>query len=344
MSKNSRRLASQLKIAEFSKRRGGASYLDAAGVAEERLWQLKVDYANAPASYQKYLRVGICTCLESHIKYLYAAAAEAFDDFPDILRELYKDIQVDTDTLISATTKTFGLADIVAASISVSSLAAYRERACHFFSVLTGKQHDFPWDFMNVRIGGDIALRKEYVCKLDRLERIFDARHRLIHENDVLDLVDGSEDDTLQCVEDALWLTSQFEEQYLSILESPKYASLKDGEGMDDAVQRVSTEIEAAFDHIKTRCDVRQHKSLENLKRAFFEYLWARCDFVASVFVVQQSEWSRAQFLDLAPEYKTMLTDLALKQSYMLSKFPIEEQERDLLDMVKEEGETGCGS
>ena len=49
MSKSPKRLASQQKIAEFAKRRGGASYHDAAGAAEERLWQLKEDYANAPA-------------------------------------------------------------------------------------------------------------------------------------------------------------------------------------------------------------------------------------------------------------------------------------------------------
>lgn len=37
MSKSPKRLASQQKIAEFAKRRGGASYHDAAGAAEERL-------------------------------------------------------------------------------------------------------------------------------------------------------------------------------------------------------------------------------------------------------------------------------------------------------------------
>ncbi|WP_440637272.1 hypothetical protein ACSHT2_25555 [Bradyrhizobium sp. PUT101] len=332
MSKAPKRLASQQRIAEFAKRRGGASYHDAAGVAEERLWRLKEDYANAPASYRKYLLVGICTCLESHIKYFYAAAAEAFDDFPDMLRALYKDIQVDTDTLVSATSKTFGLADIVAANISVSTLAAYRERASHFFSVLLGKPHDFPWDFVNIGTNGDTVLNKEYAAKLDRLERVFDARHKFIHETDVLGLPDENEDDPLECVEDALWLTSQFEKQYGDVLLSPKYASVKDDEGMEEAVQRVSGDIENAFDHIKAQCDDRQHESLDKLKAAFFEYLWARCDFVASVFIVQRSEWAKAQFLDLAPEYKTMLADLALKQRYALSKYPIDEQEADLLE------------
>ncbi|ABQ37631.1 hypothetical protein [Bradyrhizobium sp.] len=255
-----------------------------------------------------------------------------------MLRELYKDIHVDTDTLISATTKTFGLADIVAANISVSSLAAYRDRACHFFTVLLGKPHDFPWDSVNIHTDGDISLNKEYAAKLDRLERVFDARHKLIHETDVLGFLKDSDDDPLQCVEDALWLTSQFEIQYSDVLISPKYGSIKDNESTDEAVQRVCAEIEGAFDHIKAQCDDRQHTSLDKLKTAFFQYLWARCDFLASVFIVKQSEWATAQFLDLAHEYKNMLADLAFKQTYLLSKYPIDEQEADLLDMTKEDG------
>ncbi|SRR6266851_1132498 len=136
------------KIAELANRRAGASYIDASTAARDRLLQLKEEYHETPPSYRGYLAVGICSCLESHIKYYYAAAAEGFDDHPDLLKSLFKDIHVDIDTLISATSRTFGLADVVAANITVSSLAAYRERASHFFAVFLDAPHDFPWDFV----------------------------------------------------------------------------------------------------------------------------------------------------------------------------------------------------
>lgn len=298
-------------------------------MAEARLWQMREEYQNTPPSYRGYLLVGICTCLESHIKYYYAAAAEAFDDHPDLLRMLYTDIQVDVDTLVSATTKTFALADVVAASISVSSLSTYLNRASHFFSVLTGRPRDFPWDYLNA---GAPELKKEHARKLERLERVFEARHKFVHETDINGWPSESDDDPLECVDDALWLTEQFEKQYYDLLVAPQFAAIKENETVDDAVARTVADIDRAFVHIESQCENRQQESLSNLKNAFLSYLWARCDFQASVFISQQADWARALFLDLAPEYKWVLADLALKQRFMLAKYPIDEQEADLLD------------
>lgn len=303
-------------------------------MAEARLWQMREEYEKTPPSYRGYLLVGICTCLESHIKYYYAAAAEAFDDHPDLLRMLYADIQVDVDTLVSATTKTFALADVVAASISVSSLSSYRDRASRFFSVLTRRPHNFPWDYPNV---GTPELKKEYARKLERLERVFEARHKFVHETDIAAWPSEDDDDPLECVDDALWLTDQFEKQYYDLLVSPQFAAIKENESVDDAVARAVTDIDRAFDHIEAQCDSRQHEPLSKLKNAFFGYLWARCEFEASVFIVQQTDWARALFLDLAPEYRSVLSDLALKQRYMLAKYPVDEQEADLLEPLETE-------
>jgi hypothetical protein len=51
---------------------------------------------------------------------------------------------------------------------------------------------------------------------------------------------------------------------------------------------------------------------------------------------MEREDWARAMFLDLAPEYKSVLTDLALKQKYMLTKNPIAEQEADWLEIAGE--------
>ena len=94
-----KRTPEQLKIQEFAKRRAGATYIDASIAAKERLLRLKDEYKDTPPSYRGYLAVGICSCLESHIKYGYAYAAERFFEHPDLLRELYKDISVDTGAI-----------------------------------------------------------------------------------------------------------------------------------------------------------------------------------------------------------------------------------------------------
>jgi GR25 family glycosyltransferase involved in LPS biosynthesis len=75
MAKSPKRSIAQSKILELANRRGGANYSDAAMAAQDRLRKLREDYERTPASYRGYLAVGICSCLESHIKYYYAAAA-----------------------------------------------------------------------------------------------------------------------------------------------------------------------------------------------------------------------------------------------------------------------------
>jgi hypothetical protein len=240
------------------------------------------EYDEAPASYRGYISVGICTCLESHIKYFYAAAAEGFDDHPEILKALFNDIRVDIDTLISTTSKTFDLAGVIAANITVSSLAAYRQRAGHFISVFNGAPHDFPWDFLRVfDTNGIPELDKGYALKLKRLERVFEARHKFVHETSVFGWPEPTEmlDDPLECVKDALWLTSQFDKQYEHILMNPKYAAIKENEGMDEAVSRNLMEIDEAFERIKSECGERQYETLEKFKKAFLGYLFARVNF-----------------------------------------------------------------
>ena len=89
------------------------------------------------------------------------------------------------------------------------------------------------------------------------------------------------------------------------------------------AVGRNLREIDEAFERIKSECDTRQHESLEKFKKAFVDYLWARCEFQTSVFITERWEWATSCFLDLAPDYHPMLRDLALKQKFMLSQYPI---------------------
>jgi hypothetical protein len=257
---------------------------------------------------------------------------EGFDDHPEILKALFKDIHVDIDTLISTTSRTFGLADVIAASITVSSLASYREKASHFFSVFTDRPHDFPWDFAKVFItNDDPESNKEYASKLERLERVFQTRHEFIHETGILDAEPGLfGDDLPDCVDDALGLMSQFDKQYEHILMSPKYADIKDDEGLADAVTRNLEEIESVFERIKSVCDERQYDSLDKFKKAFLDYLWARCDFQVSVFIAERSEWAMSQFLDLAPEYRAILKEIGLRQKFMLAQHPIAEQYADI--------------
>ena len=96
------------------------------------------------------------------------------------------------------------------------------------------------------------------------------------------------------------------------------------------AVGRNLREIDEAFERIRSECDTRQHESLEKFKKAFVDYLWARCEFQTSVFITERWEWATSCFLDLAPDYHPMLRDLALKQKFMLSQYPIEQQYTDM--------------
>ena len=161
--------AQQQKIEEFARRRAGATYLDAAGAAQNRLYRLRDDFKDVPSSYRGYLAVGICSGLESHIKYSYAAAAERFFQHPQLLKKLFEGSSVDIDALIATTSKTFHLADVVAANVSASTLRTYLERATHFFSVLLEKRHNFPWDYLKVWEAGDSEGAKAAGFDVDRL-------------------------------------------------------------------------------------------------------------------------------------------------------------------------------
>jgi hypothetical protein len=327
-----KRSPEQLKIEEFAKRRAGATYIDASIAAKQRLLKLREEYGNVPPSYRGYLAVGICSCLESHIKYSYASAAERFVEHPDLLKLLYKDISVDIGTLISTASRTFHLADVIAANIKISSLDAYRNRASYFFTVFTGKHHDFPWDFARLITDGDPEMDKIIALQLDRLDRVFVARHNFVHETDIL--AESSQtkeiDDPIECLDDALWLISQFHKQFEHLEMSPKYSTVKDDEGLADAVARNLAEIDEHFERIKIGCEARQYEKLDKFKNAFVESLWARCDFQASVFIAQQSEASMSFFLDLAPEYRETLKELGPRQKYMLSQYPLSRQYADM--------------
>src|SRR2546430_5564213 len=251
----------QAKIHEFAKRRAGATFADVASAAHGRLRQLRDDYDEAPPSYRGYLAVGICSCLETHIKYSYAAAAESFVEHPELLRLLLKDINVDIYALIATTSKSFHLADVVAASISVSSLTSYLRLARHFFSVLMEEPHDFPWDFVKMVKNGDPDLAKEFPVNLDRLNRVFDARHRFIHETTLLaggDQSDLVDDVVLGGAGDALWLVSTFEMQFEHLRLWSRYSSIREDEGLNDAVERNLKDIQAAIALIKAECDETQ--------------------------------------------------------------------------------------
>jgi hypothetical protein len=325
MARGPRRPLDQSKIEELARRRAGANYNDASFAVWDRLEKLKADYNQAPPSYQGYLAVGICSCLESHIKYCYAHAAERFSEHTDLLRKLFKDITVDIDTLISTTSRTFGLADVVAASISVSSLDAFLERSNHFLSVLAGRSEDFPWSYLNFVTGGDPSLKKETAERLDRLRLVFDARHKFVHETSVLD-EEMLGPNPIDYVDDAMVLLSQFQKQLGDIEMSDKYAVIRYDEGLPDAVDRRVAEIDVAFDNIKASSDARQHMRLEEFRKAFKDYLWARCSFQASVFVAQQSESAMSFFLNTAPEYREMLKDIGQKNKFMAAQYPLSVQ------------------
>lgn len=328
----SNRLTGQLRIEEFASRRVGATYFDASSAARDRLMRLRQEYKDVPEAYRGYITVGICSCLESHMKYCYASAAERFSGHGDLLKQLYKDISVDIDTLVSTTSRTFHLADVVAASIKISSLAAYREKASHFFSVFTGKPHDFPWDFVGLTFGGDPQLKKAIAEQISRLERVFTTRHNFVHETDILGRSDHTKevDDPIVCLDDALLLVSQFEKQFEDIQMSPRYSAIRPEEGLAEAVARNLKEIDEQFERIKADCEIRQHDQLENLKEAFVRYIWARCDFQASVFIAQRSEASMAFFLNSVPEFCEGLRDLGPRQKYMLSQYPVARQYADM--------------
>lgn len=329
MSKGPKRPPLHWKIETFARHRAGATYLDAAIAAQDRLAKLRDEYANVPASYRGYLSVGICSCLESHMKYSYGAAAERFAQHPHLLRALFKDVSVDIDTLIATTSKSFHLADVVVASMTVSSLETYLDCASHFFSVLMQKHHDFPWDYIRMAMSDDPDTNAEFAAKIARLKRVFDARHKFVHETNVIGESFYSEvlnEDPADCVGDAMWLISQFVRQFEHVEMAPMYAVIRDDEGLNDAVDRTANDLDGLFKAVRDNCDPVQFDALDRFQRAFNDYLWARCEFEASIFVFQRSEAAMSYFLDLAPEYKSYLQGLGPKQRFALSRHPIAEQ------------------
>src|SRR4051794_34667592 len=123
MGKNSGRKPRETeKAQDFARRRGGANYQDAYRAAKSRLKQLAKDFETTPVSYRGFLLVGICTAMESHLKYFYAHATDRFAAHPEILLKLLKDVSVDITTIISISTSSFQLSDVVAATISASTL------------------------------------------------------------------------------------------------------------------------------------------------------------------------------------------------------------------------------
>jgi hypothetical protein len=334
MTSRPKRPAIAQKIEGFAKRRADAPYIDVSNAVQGRLRRLRDDFANVPPSYRGYLSVGICSCLESHMKYSYAAAAETFSQHPELLKILFKDITVDINAMIDTASKSFHLADVVAASITISTLASYRTHASNFFSALSDNaSHDFPWDYVRIVKAGDPDRAKEFPVNLDRLERVFDARHKFIHETRLSpeDQSDLSDEDILGGASDAAWLISTFQMQFEHLGLWSKYTNIRDDEGLDDAVSRNLKEFDELFERIKSECDQMQYESLQKFRDAFLDYIWARCEFQASIYL-PPSRWESAisDFLNLAPEYRATLEMIARKQKYALALWPIAKQRADL--------------
>ena len=170
MARGVRRSIGEANIREIAERRGGSNYQDGYRAAKKRLYALSEEFEKVPESYRGYLAVGICSSMESHIKCFYAYAAERFWNYPEILKKLLGEMEVNIETLISTTAKSFGLADVVASSISVSSLESYRSLASRFFSVLLDRKHDFPWSYQELFTESDPEWKKEIGLRLDRLK------------------------------------------------------------------------------------------------------------------------------------------------------------------------------
>ena len=130
---------------------------------------------------------------------------------------------------------------------------------------------------------------------------------------------------------DALERERTFTPKHLEHIEmSPGFSAINPDEGLSDTVDRHTKDVEAAFDHIKGFCSPKQYEKLEEFKSAFLAYLWARCEFQASVFIAQRSESAMSNFLDLAPQYRVTLKEIALKQRHLLAEYPLAKQYADM--------------
>ena len=195
-----------------------------------------------------------------------------------------------------------------------------------------GEDFDFPWSYETLFTESDPAWQKTIAVRLDRLQKVFDARHKFIHETSILD--DGlSADlgiDLQQAVEDALWVLGEFEKIYWDLEFNPEFGIRKQDTLHPDQINEAETELDQRFERIRSVCSPRQHEKLDAFKSAFKDYLWARCAFEASVFLAQQSEETMGFFLELAPQYHQALNHLYLQQQFLSAKFPEAAQLLDL--------------
>jgi hypothetical protein len=192
------------------------------------------------------------------------------------------------------------------------------------------KPHKFPWNYLKAMEGGDPELAKDVGFDFERLNSAFDARHKIVHETNILEGTGQAEmpdADVLGAVQDALFLIAQFQRQFEHLVIAPKFAVIRDDESLDMAATRNLAEIDAAFARIKAECHDMQFDNLEKFKKAFVDYLWARSEFYASIFLPQlRHEVALSEFLDLAPGYRETLVDIAQRQKYGLSQWPIGKQ------------------
>ena len=267
MAKQGRPVRQQDDIAGFAARRKGANYQDAYRAAALRLKSLYSEYEHAPNAYRAFILVGICTALESHLKYFYAYATERYAGKPDLLHKLLRDVSVDISAMISVSTSTFQLSDVVAASISASTLETYLEKAGVFIAVIYGEnKHNFPWDHQKFRKGTDDHWKKEIGLKLERLRGVFALRHRLVHETDVLDahLSQATHDiDAKQVTQDALWLIGEFEKRYWNS-EFDEKRNPQINRAMPDLVEDMDKQLRQAFNRIERDVDVPKRKAFQN--------------------------------------------------------------------------------
>jgi hypothetical protein len=322
------------KIQGFAMRRGGANYQDAYRAAKSRLKQLAKDFENVPKAYQGFVLVGICTAMESHLKYFYAHATDRYASHPNILLKLLKDVNVDIATIISISTSSFQLSDVVAATISVSTLDAYLAKASDFITVVHGEEHNFPWSYQEIFTETDSEFKKQIGLRLERLRTVFDARHRLVHETNVPDYggdhpLEGLE--AHQIIEDALWLMGQFEQIYWESEFNPDL-NPKSDLGLPASVDEADNEIDAVFAKMESDIEERQSETLRKFKTDFKEYLWSRAGFLASAFIAQRSEETMGYYLELVPQYLPVLNRIFLEQHFLRAKFPTARQEFELLN------------
>ena len=339
------------KVQGFAQRRGGANYQDAYRASKSRLKQLAKDFEDTPISYRGFLLVGVCTAMESHLKYFYAHATDRYASHPEVLLRLLKDVSVDVETIISISTSTFQLSDVVAATISASTLDGYLGKCSDFISVINGQEHKFPWSYQEIMTEGDPQWKKDIAEKLKRLRIVFEARHRLVHETDVLDHVgdnalaglDGN-----QVIQDALWLMGEFEKIYWDSEFNPDINIKKRDAGLEETVNAAEADLDAVFARIAGDLEERQIDLGVKFQEAFRDYLWARSEFMASAFVAQRSEEAMGFFVDLVAQYLPVLNRVYLEQHFLRAKYPTARQELDLLhpnfgedDTVHNEDQSG---